>query len=76
MDTATVAGIVAIITALAGAITTVITALKTGKKVTEVHALVNGTTTVALARNEQLTAALTEANVLVPPSPTVTPPAV
>ena len=69
MDAATIAGIVAIITALSGAVATVITALRTKTAVKEVADNVNGHLTKVTARTEQLTAALTDANVIVPPSP-------
>lgn len=70
----------ATITALAGAIVTVLAALTTlfvtlgvGKKVDTVKDQTNGHLTLATARIEQLTAGLTDNNVPVPPSPLVPP---
>lgn len=68
----------ATITALAGAIVTIITALATliqsirnGKKADVIADKVNGHLTLATARTEQLTAALTDNAIPVPPSPVV-----
>lgn len=69
MDAATITALGAVIIAIIGAVFSGLQSLKTGRKVDDVHTVVNGTTTRALARNEQLTAALTEANVTVPVSP-------
>lgn len=68
MDAATISALAAAVTAILGAIATLITALKNSRAIEAVHRTVNGNLTVAQARTEQLTAALTEASVPVPAS--------
>jgi hypothetical protein len=65
--TALCAGIVTIITAL----TTLLITIGVGRKVDVVKDQTNGHLTVLTARNEQLTATLTDAAVPVPPPPPV-----
>lgn len=71
MDAATITalctGIVTIITALG----TLLVSLRNGKKADVITDKVNGHLTQAAARTEQLTAALTDVGVPVPPSPVV-----
>lgn len=74
MDAATVAGIIAIITALAGAVATVITALKTKTAVGEVHKLVNGNLTDTQTRVAQLQTTMVDAGVPIPAVAPPTPP--
>lgn len=68
----------ATITALAGAIVTILTAVATliqsirnGHKADVITDKVNGHLTLATARTEQLTAALTDSGVPVPPTPLI-----
>lgn len=69
MDPTAIAAWGAVIIAIIGAVFSGLASLRNGKKIDTVQTTVNGHTERAISRNEQLTAALTDANVAVPPSP-------
>ena len=74
MDAATITALCTGIVTIIAAVFAGLASLKTGKRVDEVHKTVNGQASVAAARTEQLTVALSDAGVPVPPSPPPPPP--